>query len=191
MARKPVKFKVAKRDVARTTRIQEQILVVRGHRVMLDRDLAKLYGVTTKRLNEQRKRNLKRFPQDFAFELTLDEAKTIVCSRSQIATLNRGANIKHPPHVFTEHGAIMLATVLNSPSAIQASLYVVRAFVQMRAAIQEYADLSRRIDELEANCDDQFQVIFDAIRQLMRTPAPAARPIGFIAAGSKRLKEKK
>ena len=140
-------------------------------------------------MNQQLKRNLKRFPADFAFPLTLEEAKELL--RSQFVTLKRGQHIKHPPHVFTEHGAIMLASVLNSRAAVQASIYVVRAFVQMRAAIQEYAELSRRIDELAANCDDQFQVVFDAIRQLMALPAMPSRPIGFVRTGRKRLKEKK
>jgi hypothetical protein len=173
------------------TPIQELILVVRRQRVMLDSDLAKLYGVTTKRLNQQFKRNVRRFPTDFAYQLTLEEAKDIVRSRSQIVTLNRGGNIKHPPHVFTEHGAVMLASVLSSPAAIQASIYVVRAFVQMRTAVQEYAELSRRIDELAANCDDRFSEIFDAIRHLMAVPVRPSRTIGFIPAAHKRLKEKK
>ena len=157
---------------------------------MLDADLAKLYGVTSKRLNEQLKRNSERFPADFTFQLTLEEAKAISRSRSQSVTLKRGQHIKHPPHVFTEHGAIMLASVLNSPVAVQASIYVVRAFVRMRAAVQEYAELSRRIDELAANCDGQFQQIFDAIRQLMGMRAVSSRPIGFIPDSRKRLKEK-
>lgn len=188
---KPKMFKVAKCDLKRTIQIQQQILIVRGQRVMLDTDLAKVYGVTPKRLNQQLKRNLIRFPPDFTFQLTLEEATEIARSRSQNVTLKRGQNIKHPPHAFTEHGAIMLASVLNSPAAVQASIYVVRAFVQMRAAVQEYADLSRRIDELAGNCDDQFQEIFDAIRQLMGMPTMSSRPIGFIPTGRKRLKDKK
>jgi len=188
---KPKMFKVAKCDLKPTTQIQQQILIVRGQRVMLDGDLAKLYGVTSKRLNEQLKRNAKRFPADFAFQLTLEEAKEIARLRSQNVTLKRGQHIKHPPHAFTEHGAIMLASVLNSAVAVRASIYVVRAFVQMRAAVQEYAELSRKIDELAANCDDQFQEVFDAIRQLMGMPSMSSRPIGFVPTGRKRLKEKK
>jgi hypothetical protein len=188
---KPKIFKVAKCDLERTACIQEQILIVRQQRVLMDADLAKLYGVTTKRLNQQFRRNRHRFPEDFAFQLTLTEAKETPALRLQNATLKRGQHIKYAPHVFTEHGTIMLASVLNSPVAVQASIYVVRAFVQMRAAVQEYAELSRRIDELAANCDDQFQEIFDAIRQLMGMPATPARPTGFIPTGRKRLKEKK
>src|SRR5688572_3194519 len=161
---KPKTFKVAKCDLKRTKSIQRWILVVRRQCVLMDADLAALYGVTTKRLNEQFRRNRNRFPEDFAFQLTLTEAKEAL--RLQNATLKRGQHIKHAPHVFTEHGAIMLASVLNSPAAVQASIYVVRAFVQMRAAAQQYAELSRRIDELAASCDGQFQEIFDAIRQL-------------------------
>ena len=139
-------------------------------------DLARLYGVTTKRLNEQLSRNRHRFPKDFAFRLTLMEAKAIAVSRSQNATLKRGQNIKHIPHVFTEHGAIMLASVLNSKVAVQAS------------ALMEYADLSRRVDELAATYDDQFQQVFQAIRSLMAFPAKAQRPIGFIGVSRRKRK---
>jgi hypothetical protein len=177
---KPEMFKVAKCNLKETERVRQQILVVRGHRVMLDGDLAKLYGVTTKQLNQQLKRNLTRFPRDFAFQLTLDEAKDIARSRSQIVTLNRGQNIKHRPHVFTEHGAIMLAGVLNSKVAVQASIYVVRAFVQMRTALAEYGALSRRIDSLEATYDGRFQKVFEAIRALITLPEKPQPRIGFI-----------
>ena len=131
---KLAKFKVAKCDLKETRvntvdSVKQQIFIARGQRVMLDHDLARLYGVTTKRLNQQLTRNRHRFPKDFAFRLTLAEAKEIEALRLQNATLKRGQHIKHPPHVFTEHGAIMLASVLNSKVAVQASIYVVRAFV--------------------------------------------------------------
>jgi hypothetical protein len=190
---KQVRSKVAKCDLkeSRVDAVTQHILTVRGQRVMLDHDLARLYGVTTKRLNEQLRRNRKRFPSDFAFRLTLDEAKQMAGSRSQIATLKKGQNIKYAPHVFTEHGAIMLASVLKSRIAIQASIYVVRAFVKMRAALIKYADLSRRIDELESRYDDQFQQVFDAIRALIALPPKTSQPIGFITAGrSLRRKER-
>jgi hypothetical protein len=177
---KPLKFKVAKCDLKETELVKQQILVIRGHRVMLDGDLAKLYGVTTKQLNQQLKRNFARFPKDFAFQLTLEEANDIARSRSQIVTLNRGQNIKHPPHVFTEHGAIMLASVLNSKVAVQASIHVVRAFVQMRAALVEYGALSRRIDNLEATYDGRFQKVFEAIRALITLPQRPQPRIGFV-----------
>ena len=147
---------------------------------MLDSDLARLYGVTTKRLNQQLNRNRHRFPKDFAFRLTLAEAKEIAASRSQNATLKKGQNIKHPPHVFTEHGAIMLASVLNSRVAVQASVYVVRVFVQMRTMVAEYAKLSHRIDALERKYDASFKTVFDAFRQLIKSRS-AQRPIGFVS----------
>jgi hypothetical protein len=187
---KPVKFKVTNCDLKHVERVKEQILVARGQRVMLDQDLARLYGVTTKQLNQQLKRNLQRFPKDFAFQLTLAEAKQIAALRSQNVTLKRGHHIKHPPHVFTEHGAIMLASVLNSKVAAQASIYVVRAFVQMRAALREYADLSRKVDELAATYDHRFQQVFTAIRQLMTTPSRSQRTIGFVGDRNKPRKGK-
>jgi len=156
---------------------------------MLDRDLASLYGVTTKRLNQQFGRNRHRFPEDFAFRLTLEEAKEVAALRLQNATLKRGQHIKHAPHVFTEHGALMLASVLNSKVAVQASIYVVRAFVQMRAALLEYADLSRRVDELAATYDHRFQQVFTAIRDLMAIPSKSSRTIG-VGGSRKQRKEK-
>jgi hypothetical protein len=189
----PKRCKVANCNLKRTKldrvdSVKQHIFVVRGQRVMLDHDLAQIYGVTTKRLNQQFTRNRRRFPEDFAFRLTLAEAKEITASRLQIATLKKGQNIKHPPHVFTEHGAIMLASVLKSTVAIEASIYVVRAFVKMRAALAEYAELSRRIDKLEASYDHRFRQVFEAIRELISIPPRSpARPIGFIAApGHKR-----
>jgi ORF6N domain len=187
---KPVQFKVTKCDLKQTNQIQQKIFVSRGLRVMLDSDLARLYGVTTKQLNQQLKRNLSRFPRDFAFQLTLEEAKDVARSRSQIVTLNRGANIKHAPHVFTEHGAIMLASVLNSKIAVQASIFVVRAFVEMRAALMEYAQLSRRIDALAATYDHSFQQVFTAIRDLMALPDKSRRKIGFVGDNKRRRKER-
>jgi len=187
---KPMKTKVANCDLEETARVRTKILVVRGHRVMLDGDLSKLYGVTTKRLNEQLRRNRHRFPEDFAFRLTLEEAKELAALRSQNATLKRGRHIKHAPHVFTEHGAIMLASVLNSKVAVQASIYVVRAFVQMRAALAEYGTLSRRIDNLEAAYDGRFQKVFEAIRALITLPEKPQPRIGFVVKGlPKRGKE--
>ncbi len=121
-----------------------RIVVVRGRRVMLDVDLAAVYGVEPKRLNEQVKRNRARFPDDFMFELTLDETRAIQTSRSQIATLKRGHNIKHAPSAFTEHGAPMRA-VLNSAVAIVASIQVVRAFAQLRATAARHEELAGRL----------------------------------------------
>jgi ORF6N domain len=167
--------------------ITRAILVLRGQRVLLDAELATLYGVTTKRFNEQVKRNRERFPEDFMFQLTAEEAQR---SRSQFATLNsgRGQNIKYRPYAFTEHGAIMAATILNSPRAVEMSVYVVRAFVQLRELLSSNKELARRFAQLETRLDkkltthdEAIAAILSAIRQLMHPPAPKRRPIGFTA----------
>jgi hypothetical protein len=159
--------------------IDRSILVIRGQRVILDEDLAVLYGVKAKRLNEQVKRNQDRFPQDFAFQLAAEEWVRL---RSQFATLKtgRGAHRKYLPWAFTEHGAIMAATVLNSPLAVQISLHVVRAFVRMRSLLQSQEDIWRKITALEKKYDRQFRSVFDAIRELMEPPPEARRTIGFV-----------
>ena len=160
--------------------IANLIYVVRGHRVMLDSDLASLYGVPTKRLNEQVKRNRTRFPEDFGFRLTAAE---IVDLRSQIATSNVGpGGRRYAPLVFTEHGAVRLASVLNSRAAVEASIQVVRAFVQLRGVLAAHADLARKLAVMEAKYDKQFGVVFEAIRELMAPPAPPRKRIGFRAA---------
>jgi ABC-type uncharacterized transport system fused permease/ATPase subunit len=144
---------------------------------MLDADLAEIYNVTTKRLNEQVKRNAERFPEDFAFRLTEGEKTELV------ANCDRFDRLKHStvfPLVFTEHGAIMAASVLNSQRAVETSVYVVRAFVQMREALAAHRGLAQRLNELETKYDAQFQVVFDAIRALMEPPkTPRRRRIGF------------
>lgn len=163
--------------------LADRIVTVRGRRVMLDVDLAAVYGVEPKRLNEQVKRNRARFPDDFLLELTLEEAQTVLASRSQIATLkpavrSRGRNLKYAPNAFTEHGAVMLAAVLNSPVAIAASIEVVRAFVRLRSVVAMHQELAQKVEALEGKFDRQFAVVFDAIRQLMKPAASPAR-IGF------------
>jgi hypothetical protein len=128
-------------------RIESRILLIRGHKVMLDSDLAELYGVTTKRLNEQVKRNRQRFPADFMFQLTSDEATNL---RSRIATSKQGrGGRRYRPYAFTEHGAIMAASVLNSYRAIEVSIYVVRAFVKLREMLRTHKELARKLAELE------------------------------------------
>jgi hypothetical protein len=159
--------------------VADRIVVIRGRRVMLDRDLAAVYGVAPKRLNEQVKRNQARFPDDFLFRLTLQEARRLVVSRSHTATLKRGANVKYAPYAFTEHGAVMLAAVLDSPVAIAASIQVVRAFVRLRALVAAHEELATKLDALEQKFDQQFRVVFDAIRQLMAPPPSRTAPIGF------------
>lgn len=162
--------------------IGTQILLVRGHKVLLDSTLAVLFGVETRRLNEQVRRNRERFPEDFLIELTAAEFAHL---KSQFATSSWGGRRKLP-FAFTEHGAIMAASVLNSPRAIQMSIHVVRAFVRLRAAIAGNQELARKFDELErhmgaklASHDQAIASILQAIRQLMTPPEPSRRPIGF------------
>jgi len=163
--------------------IARSILILRGQRVILDRELAAIYGATTKRLNEQVKRNRDRFPEDFMFQLTAEEAER---SRSQIATLNsgRGQNIKYRPYAFTEHGAIQVANVLNSPRAIAMGVYVVRAFVHLRDLLASNKALAQKLNDLEhklRNHDEAIAAILSAIRELMNSPPPKRRGIGFTA----------
>jgi hypothetical protein len=167
-------------------RIERSILLIRGHKVMLDRDLALLYGVTTKVLNQAVKRHADRFPQDFMFQLTMEEARiwwTEVRGgglRSQTVTLKRGQHIKYRPYAFTEHGILMLSSVLNSERAIQVNIEIMRAFVRLRKILASHADLARKLEALEKKYDAQFKVVFEAIRELMRPPEPKKRPIGFL-----------
>jgi len=157
-------------------RIERAIFSIRGEKMMLDSDLAELYGVETKRLNEQVRRNPNRFPPDFMFQLTAGEWESL---RSQFATLKRGEHRKYLPYAFTEHGALMLANVLNSERAAQTSVMVVRAFVRLRQMLASNAELARKLDAMEKKYDAQFKVVFDAIRQLMSPPEPKRREIGF------------
>jgi hypothetical protein len=157
---------------------QEVIARIRGMAVILDSDLASLYGVTVKRLNQQVTRNRDRFPEDFCFQLSDHERQSL---RLQIATLKRGQHRKYLPYVFTEHGAIMAATVLNSPQAVQMSVAVVRAFVSLRRMALSVEALARKVNALEGKYDKQFKVIFDAVRSLMNPPASPRKPIGFSA----------
>ncbi len=162
--------------------IERLIVTIRGHRVILAADLARIYGVQTRALNQAVKRNLEKFPEDFVFQLTLEEAEPIQRSRSQIVILKRGLNIKYLPYAFTEHGAIMAANVLNSPRAVQMSVFVVRAFIRMRTALASTRELGRKLAELEGRIgghDESIRTLFEAIRQLMAPPEKARRSIGF------------
>ncbi len=154
----------------------EAIVRLRGQAVILDVDLAALYGVTVKRLNEQVRRNQKRFPEDFVFQLTLTETQR---SRSQIATLKRGQNIKYLPYAFTEHGAIMAANVLRSERAEEMSVGVVRAFVRLRRMALSVEGLARKVAALENKYDASFRAVFNAIRDLMEPPESPHKRIGF------------
>jgi hypothetical protein len=145
---------------------------------MIDADLAELYGVPTKRLNEQVRRNAGRFPKDFCFQLSTAEKTEVVANCDHLARLRFSPSL---PYAFTEHGAIMAANVLNSPRAVEMSVLVVRAFVRLREMIASHKDLVKRLDELEERYDEQFKVVFDAIRQLMAPPpAKPKRKIGFV-----------
>jgi len=160
--------------------IENTIVAIRGQKVILDSDLARVYGVPTKRLNEQVRRNKDRFPSDFVFQL--NQTETTLLMRSQIATASK-RNIRHRPFVFTEHGAIMAANVLNSKQAIRMSVFVVRAFVRLRETLALHKDLARRLEDLERKYnahDHEFKVVFDAIRELMKTPEKPKRKIGFL-----------
>jgi ORF6N domain len=174
----------AAQNLISTATIERQILVLRGHRVMLDRDLAEIYGVKLKRLNEQVKRNRGRFPDDFMFQLTLEEGKLVILSRSQIATLKRGENVKYRPHVFTEHGAVMLANVLRSPVAVRASIQVVRAFVNLQRMLATHEDLARKVEAIERRVgkhDGELQDVLRILRTLLEPPpVPPKRRIGFV-----------
>jgi len=162
--------------------IQSRVLLIRGRRVIIDADLADLYGVETRRLNEQVKRNIDRFPPDFMFQLTEEEFDNLM---SQIATSSGAWGGKRKlPYAFTEHGAIMAAAVLNSPRAVQVSVYVVRAFVKLREMLSSQKKLAEKFAELESKLekhDRQITVIVDAIKQLMREPEKPKRRIGFKA----------
>lgn len=143
---------------------------------MLDVDLASLYGVTTKRLNEQVKRNRDRFPEDFMFRLTAEEKTEVVAKCDHLQRLKFSPTL---PYAFTEHGALMLASVLNSPTAIHASIQIVRVFIRLREALASDKSLRRRLEALEKKYDSQFKVVFDAIRKLMEPTEPPKPRIGF------------
>jgi ORF6N domain len=166
-------------------RIENSILLIRGQKVMLDRDLASLYGVSAKALNQAVKRNIGRFPDDFMFQLTAEEVtawltfKKADRSRSQIVTLKRGKNIKYRPFAFTEHGILMLSSVLKSERAVQINILIMRTFVKMREMLASNAELNRRLDALERKHDAQFKIVFDAIRQILMPPEKPKRPMGF------------
>jgi ORF6N domain len=165
-------------------KIEKAIYQIRGEKVMLDRDLALLYEVETKVLNRAVKRNLQRFPPDFMFQLTAEEAEILRC---QIGTssLSHGGR-RYFPYVFTEQGVAMLSSVLNSERAILVNVEIMRAFVKLRQMLASNAELSRRLDELESKYDKQFRVVFEAIRQLMATSAQGRKEIGFRARSVKK-----
>ena len=156
--------------------IENKIHIFRGKKVMLDSDLAKLYEVRTKNLNKAVARNAERFPEDFMFQLSKEEAE---CSRFQFGTLKRGQNIKYLPYAFTEQGVAMLSSVLNSKKAIQVNIQIIRTFYKLREMVVSNKELSRRIDELEKKYDKRFRVIFENIKLMIKEDAKPKVEIGF------------
>ena len=163
-------------------KIENKIFLIRNKRVMLDKDLAELYGVKTKALNQAVKRNIERFPEYFMFQLTQEEAEI---SRSQFVTLNRGQNIKYLPYAFTEQGVAMLSSVLNSKRAIQVNIQIMITFTKLREMIGNHKELTEKLKQLENKIekhDSEIQSIFDAIRQIMTPPVKPKRKVGFYVA---------
>jgi len=182
MARQPLPAKLDQLHVS-VEMIERRIYLIRGRKVMLDSDLAEIYGVTTKRLNEQVKRNRDRFPEDFMFQFTAEETEELL--RSQIATASK-RNVRFRPYAFTEHGAVMLASVLNSSIAVAASIQVVRAFIRLRSLLAAHKELAQKIAAMEKRYDSRFKIVFEAIRQLLEPPPQPKRRIGFHAGGEEK-----
>ncbi|MFA6972232.1 MAG: ORF6N domain-containing protein [Gallionella sp.] len=163
--------------IASVAQIESKIFLIRGQKVMLDTDLAELYGVETKRLNEQMRRNIERFPEDFMFRLSAEEKAEVVANCDHLAKLKYSPTL---PHAFTEHGALMLGNVLKSERAVEVSLMIVRTFVQLRQMLASNAELSRKLAALEKNYDIKFKALFDAVHELMTPSDPKKkRTIGF------------
>jgi hypothetical protein len=158
-------------------RIEQQIFIIRGKKIMIDYDLASLYGVKTFRLNEQVRRNIKRFPIDFMFQLTDEE------TRELIANCDRFKSLKHStsnPYAFTEQGIAMLSSVLNSDKAIEVNIQIMRTFTKLRELMLVHKDLRIKIEELEKKYDSQFKIVFNALRRLIDPPQKQKTPIGFV-----------
>ncbi len=170
-----------KQALAPAKPLENLILTIRGQRIMMDADLAMIYGVTTKRLNEQVKRNRERFPSDFMFQLTPEEKREVVANCDHLANLKFSPNL---PYAFTEHGAIMAANVLNSKRAIEMSVYVVRAFVRIREILSTHKQLALKVAELEQKLtthDHQILEIIQVIKEMMSLPPAKPKSIGFTA----------
>jgi len=160
-------------------RIEQRILRIRESNIMLDEDLAELYGVEVRTLNQAVKRNIDRFPGDFMFQLTADEEARLRSQFVILKTTGRGQHRKYPPYAFTEQGVAMLSSVLNSPRAVQVNIQIMRTFVNLRRMLASNEDLARKLAALEKKYDTQFKIVFDAIRQLMTPQLPPKRKIGF------------
>lgn len=168
-------------EIIATEAIAQRILILREHKVMIDADLAELYGVDTKRLNEQVKRNIERFPSDFMFQLSAEEKAEVVANCDHLSKLKYSRTL---PYAFSEHGALMLGNVLKSERAVEMSLLVVRTFVQLREMLSTNKELAARLLELERKVSGHDQAIvglMNGIRELMKQPEGTSRPIGFTA----------
>jgi hypothetical protein len=155
--------------------IERKILLLRGQKVMLDKDLAELYAVHTRDLNKAVRRNINRFPEDFMFQLTDEEFSNLMF---HFGTSSWGGTRK-PPYAFSEHGILMLSSVLRSKRAVQVNIVIMRTFVRLRMMLSSNAELARKLDTLEKKYDQQFRIVLDAIRKLIEPPVPPKRPIGF------------
>ena len=167
---------VNKKSLIPADRIEKAILLIRRQKVMLDANLAELYGVETRVLVQAVKRNIERFPEDFMFQLSQEEFAIL---RSQIVTSSDWGGRRYRPYAFTEQGVAMLSSVLRSQRAIQVNIEIMRAFIRLRQMLASHVELARKLDALEKKYDAQFRQVFEAIRQLMAPPEPKRRPIGF------------
>lgn len=164
---------MVKAEIVPYERVEKAILMLRGHRVILDSDLAVLYEVTTRELNQAVKRNIERFPPDFMFQLTVDEAAPMPTN------IGAPGGRRHLPYAFTEQGVAMLSSVLRSHRAVQVNIEIMRAFVRLRQMLQANTELARKLATLEKKYDAKFRIVFDAIRDLMEPPAKTRKRIGF------------
>jgi len=166
-------------DIVPLEAIEQKIFLIRGHKVMIDRDLARLYGVETKYLNRQVRRNIERFPEEFMFKLTREEKDELVTICHRFKTLKHSSSL---PYAFTEHGVAMLASVLKSEKAVKISIVIIKAFVRLRQILSTHKELAHKLAELEKKVekhDTEIGAIFDAIRQLMAPPVKPKKKIGF------------
>jgi ORF6N domain len=170
--RPPSKPTMARKIIVPAEKIDRAILFLRSKRVMLDADLAMVFGTTTKRLNERVKRNIKRFPADFLFQLTDEEKEWVVANCDHLKQLKFSSSL---PFAFTEHGTIMVATILSTPASIEASVAIVRAFVKLREILLQNKGMAKKLNDIEAKYNHKFKVVFEAIRKLMQLPGPETK----------------
>ena len=164
-------------DIVPQEIIETKIILIRGKKVMLDKDLAPLYGVETRALNQAVRRNIARFPEDFMFQLTKEETENLL--RSQFVPLKRGQHYKYLPYAFTENGVAMLSSVLNSERAVQVNIQIMRTFTRLREMLMTHKDLKKKIEAMEKKYDYQFKIVFDAIKQLLEHLRRLKRKSGF------------